>query len=132
MDAISAMETSTLVYETDVSRAVRALGVALKVSPEFVAFRAASQAIDADAAAQDLLQQVRTRQFELRWSQDDRAERSAELHKLQAELEALPSIQAYYHAELVAHELFQAVDAVISEAAGVEFAANAKRSCCGG
>ena len=131
MDAISAMETSTLVYETDVSRAVRALGAALKVSPEMEAFQAAIQSVNADDAAQDMLRQIRTLQTTLYWGQGNPADHSA-LHELQAGLEARPSIQAYYRAEQAARELFQAVDAVVREAAGVEFAANAKRSCCGG
>jgi len=132
MAVSTTIDASAAVYETDVSRAVRSLGAALKASPELAAFLAASQAIDADTAAQGWLQQIRTRQFELRWSQGDRAERSAELRKLQAELEALPSVQAYYQAELAARELLVTVDAVISEMAGADFAANAKRSCCGG
>ena len=125
------METSTSVYETDVSQAVRALGAALKVSPELAAFQAAIQSVNADDAAQDLLRQIRTLQTALYWGQGNPANHSA-LHELQAGLEARPSIQAYYRAEQAAREMLQAVDAIISKAAGIDFAANAKRSCCGG
>ena len=132
MNISPVMETSTAMYETDVSQAVRSLGAALKASPELVAFLAASQAINADAIAQELLQQIRAHQVELQWGQGDRSHHAAALRESQAELEALPSIQAYYQAAQAARELLVAVDAVIGEAAGVEFAANAKRSCCGG
>jgi cell fate (sporulation/competence/biofilm development) regulator YlbF (YheA/YmcA/DUF963 family) len=131
MNASTVIGTSTAVHETDVSQAVRSLGAALRASPELVAFLAASQAISADAVAQELLQQIHAHQVELQWGQEDRSQHAAALRELQAELEALPSIQAYYQAGQTARELLVAVDAAIGEAAGVEFAANSKRSCCG-
>jgi len=38
---------------------------------------------------------------------------------------------AYRQAEQATRALFQAVDSVVSAAAGLDFAANARRSCCG-
>jgi len=69
------------------------LGAALKASPELAAFLAASQAINADAAAQGLLQQIRVHQIELQWGQGDRSQYAATLRKLQAGLEAVKQLE---------------------------------------
>lgn len=53
------------------------------------------------------------------------------LAQLQTELEALPLVVSLRQAERGMRELLTAVDDIISQAAGVPFAANAKRSCCG-
>lgn len=53
------------------------------------------------------------------------------LAQLQTELEALPVIVSLRQAEQGMREILTAVDDTISRAAGVPFAANAKRSCCG-
>jgi hypothetical protein len=50
---------------------------------------------------------------------------------LQAQLDTYPSVQAYRAAEQAVCALFQEVDAAISRVVGVDFAANARRSCCG-
>lgn len=53
---------------------------------------------------------------------------AAGTQELEERLEALPLVSEYRAAEAAARELFRAVDGVISGAAGVAFAANA-RSC---
>lgn len=56
---------------------------------------------------------------------------SATFDALMAELEALPLVQTYRQVEAAVRELFQAVDQVISEGAGMAFAPNALHSACG-
>lgn len=53
------------------------------------------------------------------------------LAQLHAELEALPVIVSLRQAERGMREILTAVDDIISQAAGVPFAANTKRGCCG-
>lgn len=53
------------------------------------------------------------------------------LAQLQTELEALPVVVSLRQAERGMREILTAVDDIISQVAGVPFAANAKRSCCG-
>lgn len=102
----------------------------MKQEPAFAAFMRAYDDLQADDEAQKLLtegQQLRG-QLQYAWSQ----ERQTRFNEIFDEFGALPVVQAYNRAELALRELFCAVDAVISETAGVEFAANAKRSgCCG-
>ena len=57
--------------------------------------------------------------------------RSQPWPQLQTELEALPVVVSLRQAELGMREILTAVDDIISQAAGVPFAANAKRGCCG-
>jgi cell fate (sporulation/competence/biofilm development) regulator YlbF (YheA/YmcA/DUF963 family) len=132
MDAKTVAQTTPILEQTDVSQAVRSLAEAMKAAPEFQAILQAARAVHSDDTVQDLLRQIRIRQAGLGWGQDDRADHARPLRELQAELEAQPAVRAYRQAEQAARELLQAVDAVIGEMAGVEFAANAKRSCCGG
>jgi cell fate (sporulation/competence/biofilm development) regulator YlbF (YheA/YmcA/DUF963 family) len=53
------------------------------------------------------------------------------LAQLRAELEMLPVVVSLRQAERGLRELLTAIDEIISQAAGVPFAANARRSCCG-
>lgn len=131
MDSASTVETSMAVNETEVSQAVRSLAAALKAAPEFQAMLQAARAVQTDDTVQGLLQQIRVQQSGLYWGQSDRAHQSRPLRELQVELEAQPAVRAYRQAEPEARDLFRAVDAAISAAAGVDFAANARRSCCG-
>lgn len=130
MDIEATMETTPA--EAQVSQQAQALGAMLREATEFQAFLKASQAIETDAVAQKLLRQIDSHRSALQWGLGNQADHRAALQKLKADLEVMPSVQAYRQAERAARDLFCAVDAIISEAAGVDFAANAKRSCCGG
>ncbi len=55
----------------------------------------------------------------------------ASLEALEAELEALPAVQAYRTAEEAVKAVFRAVDRLISAGTGVAFAPNAVKSGCG-
>lgn len=114
----------------DIFQAARALGELLSQLPEYRAFLEAIQKVNNDAAVQKLSNQMRACQSALQWGRDV-VQNAAELERLEAELESLPIVQAYRQAEAAAREIFLAVDELISREAGVDFAANAKRSCCG-
>lgn len=114
----------------DPFQAARALGNLLAQLPEYRAFLEALKAVNNDPTVQKLSNQMRARQSAIQWGRDV-VQNAAELERLQAELEAMPVVQAYRRAEEAARVLFLAVDEIISREAGVDFAANAKRSCCG-
>lgn len=115
----------------DVELAIRELVEAVREAPEFRALWEAARAINHDDEVQDLLQQIRAHQSALQWGRGDGAEHLRALRQLQAQLGTYPSVQAYRAAEQAVRALFQEVDEAISRAAGVDFAANARRSCCG-
>ena len=118
--------------EDATTQAIQALGTQLKASPDVQAFFQAALAVQRDAPTQKLLRNIREHQTALQWQTGDPAEHARALNELERELAAQPLYQTYHQAEQTARELLIAIDAVISETAGVEFAANAKRSCCGG
>lgn len=130
IDFETTMETPLI--EAQVSQRSQRLGALLRETAEFQAFLRASQEIEGDTLIQKLLEQMESHRSALQWGLGDQAGHRAALRKLQAQLEALPSVQAYRQAERAVRDLFHAVDALISEAAGVKFAVNARRSCCGG
>lgn len=115
-----------------VEPALRALALALKSTPELQTYLEVAHAVDADTVVQGLLERIRTHQFALQWDGGDQAGNSSALAELQGDLARQPVVQSYYQAEHVLRELFRAVDAAVSAAAGVDFAANARCSCCGG
>jgi cell fate (sporulation/competence/biofilm development) regulator YlbF (YheA/YmcA/DUF963 family) len=128
------MELNTLSPPVDVlaiSEAVAGLASVLKAQAEYGALLAAYQAMQADNDTQELLHDLRARQLQLRRHWEKAVE-----EEFQARLEhyyALPLVSAYYQAEEALVDLLKEVDGVVSAAAGIDFAANAKRSsCCGG
>lgn len=118
------------VSTTDTFQAARTLGELLSRTPEYAAFLEALTAVNTDPTVQKLLTQLRACQSPLQWGRD-MVQNAAEMERLEAELESLPVMQAYRQAEAAVREVFLAVDELISCEAGVDFAANAKRSCCG-
>lgn len=106
------------------------LGESLRQTLEFQNFLEMVQALNQDATIQRLLTEVRLHQSALQWGQDV-TRHAAELDHLEQELEALPLFQDYRRAEAKVCALFRSVDELISQAAGVPFGANARRSCCG-
>lgn len=108
----------------------RALGEQLSQMPEYRAFQEVQKTINNDAAIQRLSAQLRACQSALQWGRDV-VQNAAKMERLEAELESLPLVQNYRQAENAARQIFLDVDELISCEAGVDFAANAKRSCCG-
>jgi hypothetical protein len=66
----------------------------------------------------------------LRWSPEDASEHETALIRLETTLEALPIFKDYLQAKIAVCQMFAEVDSIISQAAGVPFATNAKRSGC--
>lgn len=114
----------------DIFQAARVLGDLLSRTPEYAAFLEALTAVNADPTVQKLSAQLRACQSAIQWGRDV-VQNAAEMERLEAELESLPLVQSYRQAEAAVRELFLAVDELISREAGVDFAANARRSCCG-
>lgn len=111
-------------------KAVAGLAAALKAHPAYSALITAHQALDIDEETQELLRDLQTRQRQLQTgvagaSEEDFQERLEGFY-------ARPVVTAYHQAEEALVDLLKEVDGVISAAAGIEFAANARRSCCGG
>ncbi len=115
----------------NVELAIQDLVEALRETPEFRSLWDAARAINHDEEVQGLLQQMRAHQSALQWGRGDGAEHLRALRELRSRLETYPSVQAYRAAEEAVRALLLEVDEAISRAAGVEFAANARRSCCG-
>lgn len=109
---------------SDVSEPLHRLANQLKEQPAVTRFLDASQAMQADAEAQALLAELRARQYQ--------GIGEADYDRLLLQFYGHPSVRTYQAAEEELYALLQTVNAVISEAAGIDFAANAKRSCCGG
>jgi cell fate (sporulation/competence/biofilm development) regulator YlbF (YheA/YmcA/DUF963 family) len=116
----------------DLRQSAQALGHLLRQTPEYEAFLKALKAVNNDLTVQRLGAQMRGHQNALQWGRDDSGQHAAELERLELEMEALPLVKAYRQAEMEVQQLFQAVDEIVSQEAGVAFAANAKPGgCCG-
>lgn len=107
------------------------LATIIKRQPAFMAFMQAHHALQADEEAQRMLTEGRRlgSQLQFNWSK----EKQEQFNIVLEQFNELACVQAYHQAELDLRRLLCAVDALISQAAGVEFAVNARRkSCCGG
>lgn len=108
----------------------RSVGALLRQTPTYTAFLGLLEAVNADPAVQQLAGQMRAHQSALQMGRDP-DQHAAALARVEAEIEALPVVQEYRQAEAATRRLFQVVDALISQEAGVAFAENAQRSGCG-
>jgi len=112
-------------------QAAQALGRLLCDTPECQVHLKALQEVNHDAVVKRLLSEIREHETALKFGNGNHLEHQSALTALEVQFEALPSVQAYRLAEKRAAQLFFAVNEVISREAGVDFAANAKRSGCG-
>lgn len=106
------------------------LAATLRARPEFASFQEAAARARADDRVQQHIAAMHKLQDRLmtHWSAED----EERLEDLERDMLTLPPMQAYTTAENALREMLTAVDAVISAAAGVPFAANARRGCgCG-
>jgi cell fate (sporulation/competence/biofilm development) regulator YlbF (YheA/YmcA/DUF963 family) len=108
----------------DVTTPLHHLAAQIKANPAYTRFFDAYRAMQADAEAQELLAELRASQYH---GLDE-----AGYHRLLQQFYSRPAVKEYQVAEEELHDLVQAIDAIISATAGIDFAANAKRSCCGG
>lgn len=116
--------------KTDPRQAARALGELLRQTPEYEAFLKALKAVNSDLTVQRLGAQMRSHQNALQWGRDGSDQHEAELMRLEQEMENLPIVQEYRRVEAEIIQLFRAVDEIITQEAGVDFALNARRSGC--
>lgn len=132
MDILPNSIPAPATIKTDTRQAARVLGQLLLKTPEYEAFLNALRAVNGDLTVQRLGAQMRAHQSALQWGRDDSGQHASELERLEQEMEALPLVREYRLAEEAVRQLFQTVDAIVSQEAGVVFALNAKRSgCCG-
>lgn len=120
----------TEVGATAISEAIAELSAAIKADPSYGTLWAAHQALQVDEEAQQLLEDVQARQRRLQFSADGVDE--AEFQALLECFYRLPVVAAYHEAEDALVDLLKEIDGVIGTTMGIDFAANAKRSCCGG
>lgn len=119
------LQTSIPVFAaSDIIQPLHQLAAHFKAHPAYTRFFDAYRAMQADAEAQNLLGQLRAAQYQ---GLDE-----AQYHRLLHQFYVRPSVKVYQVAEEELRDLVVALDQTISEAAGIAFAANAKRSCCGG
>ncbi len=115
-----------------VDKAATQLGDLLREQPLYQTYMQAIMELEKDLQVRDLSTQIQAKRNSLHGGKGN-AELSAELQRLNLELEALPAVQAYRAAENEVHALFSSVNSLLSELLKVDFAANAKRGCgCGG
>lgn len=121
--------------EVRVRAAGRALGAALKASPEFASLLAADAAISQDPAAAaaiaafDRLQQEWRAEITMGILQE--AQR-AELQASQQAMYSVPSVAAYVDATEAFQALCRDTASVVSAQTGIDFAANSRSGgCCG-
>jgi cell fate (sporulation/competence/biofilm development) regulator YlbF (YheA/YmcA/DUF963 family) len=117
--------------KTEADQAAQELGELLMHTPEYEAFLKALNAVNNDPEVQKISAEMRSHQNALRWSPKNAGEHEAALARLETELEIMLVVQDYRLAEEAVCRMFAEEDTIISQAAGVPFAANAKRSGCG-
>lgn len=122
--------TASTESKIEPKHAARELGELLLHTPEYQAFLAALNAVNNDPTVREISTKMRSHQNALRWSPMNSGEHQIALTRLELELEELLIVQDYRRAEEAVCRLFAEVDTIISEAAGVPFAAYARRSGC--
>ncbi len=114
-----------------VGQAAIKLGDLLREHPLYQAYMRSLMDLEKDPQVLELSTQIQTKRSTPNGKSN--AELSAELQRLNLELEALPAVQAYRAAENDVRSFLRAVNALLSQSLKVDFAANAKRGCgCGG
>ena len=116
--------SSSTLTEDDLSQsgyaAAGRLARLLKASPEYQLFMQLSQDIYADPQASALIRRLQMTQSSYFRADDDQA-----VNQILAELHELPIMKEYDAAEEQVKLLFDAVDGIISQDAGLPFAENA-------
>ncbi|MBE7470885.1 MAG: YlbF family regulator [Anaerolineales bacterium] len=120
------LKTATNLAES-ITDTTHALVEALDEMPICRAFIQAMDLANHDPEVQRLLRAI----YEAQGAGFSARKSGPTLAQLQTELEALPVVVSLRQAERGMREILTAVDDIISQVAGVPFAANAKRSCCG-
>lgn len=116
-----------LAPEARVFLALGELAGVIKKQPEYASLVEHYQTMRSDSEAQQMLRELQAwqRRGVLPEDEEDFQGRLEEFY-------ARPSVTDYYTAESALKDLLKQVDTTISDTAGIDFAANARRSCCGG
>ncbi len=114
----------------DPVQAAQTLGKLLSQTPEYKAFIEALGAVNRDLTIQKLARDMRSHQIAVQWGGDADGQHAADLARLELEMEDQPLQKDYRKAVQEVSVLFHAVDKIISQQAGMEFAINALRSGC--
>lgn len=114
----------------DARQAARSLGQVLLATPEYQAFLEALTALEADLDVQRIGVEMREHQLPIQMGRDADRSHAAALQQLGRELEEMPAVRKYRWAESAVRQLLLAVDEIVTQEAGLPFAANAKRSGC--
>jgi len=123
-----------LVMGEQVVQAARDFSEALSETTQYQAWEQATWSLRQDQAAQSQAEKLQARQRELEpllMLGAASAEQRAELERLRSEYLGLPTIATYVQAEADLRTLCQAANTVLSQAAGLDFAANSASGCCG-
>ena len=123
-----------LVMGEQVVQAARDFSEALSETTQYQAWEQATWSLRQDQAAQSLAEKLQARQRELEpllMLGAASAEQRAELERLRSAYLALPTVIACVQAEADLRALCQAANTVLSQAAGLDFAANCASGCCG-
>ena len=114
----------------DPFQAAQTLGDLLSQTPEYKAFIESQKAVNNDPTSYTLSVQMRGHQNAIQCGRDLYGEHAAELAQLELQMEDLPVVKRHHEAAKEVSALFQAVDKIVSQEAGVNFAINAQRSGC--
>lgn len=117
--------------DAKVVQAAQALGKLIAQTPEYQAFLQALKEVNHDLEVQKLSAKIREHDNAIQWGRGNVLEHHTEMETLQAQIESLPLVQTYHHAERNFVQLCHEINQAISENAGVEFAPNARKSGCG-
>jgi cell fate (sporulation/competence/biofilm development) regulator YlbF (YheA/YmcA/DUF963 family) len=123
-----------LVMGEQVAQAAHDFAEALSETPQFQTWEQATWALRQDQAAQTMAQKLQAMQRELEpllILGAAKAEQRSELEQLRSDYLALPTVTTYVQAEADLRTLCQAANTVLSQAAGLDFAANCASGCCG-
>ncbi len=125
-------QSSTVSSTTGVNpfQAAQALGKLLSETPEYKAFIEAQKAVNSDPTSYALSVQLRGHQHAIQCGRDLYGEHATEAARLELEMGDLEVVKEYHRARQEVSVLVQAVDKIVSQEAGVDFAINARRSGC--
>ncbi|MBN1667032.1 MAG: YlbF family regulator [Anaerolineales bacterium] len=121
----------TTFEDRDSTQIAQSLGKILLDTPEYQTFLNALNEVNNNVEVRRISLQMREHDTALKWGKGDPDEHRVALEQLNQEMENLSCLRAYRHAENVIVSLCRQLDQVISQAAGIEFAPNARRSSCG-
>lgn len=107
---------------------------ALSETTQFQTWEQAAWDLRQDRTAQVIAQKLQAKQRELEpllMLSAASAGQHSELEQLRSDYLALPTVTAYAQAETDLRTLCQAANALLSQKAGLDFAANSASGCCG-